>query len=489
MTGWINKKQFQYWLFAGLFISSLATAILTEQFYWTFLPLLFLFFYWAWSSFYSVFALLLLAIPFSFGWSFSSELSTDIPDEFFMWSVMALMLFYGLYFSKSMTPSALRHPLLLLLLFDLFWITLSMAFSTDIIVSLKFLLAKCWYIGAFVFTPLFFFRQEKNIRDATRLIGLSMLLVVCIIMIKHALYGFEFAHINHAVSPFFSNHVIYAALLVCMLPLFFAFYHLSFSKWKKRLIAVAVIILLIALFLSYSRGAWLALLAGLATYWLIKRKLLFTTYILTVFITLGFLFWLKSGDRYLQFAHDYKTTIFHKDFREHLVATYKLKDVSTAERFYRWIAGVRMIKDKILTGYGPNTFYNNYKSYAVPAFKTWVSDNKDHSTVHNYFLLITIEQGIPGLVFFLLLLGGAFFYAQQLYHRVKSRFYKTVAATTGVVLMMIVVVNFLSDLIETDKVGSIFFLCIAVLIGTDVNTKKQSDPAPDIQGIPQTISQ
>ena len=114
-------------------------------------------------------------------------------------------------------------------------------------------------------------------------------------------------------------------------------------------------------------------------------------------------FWIKADDRYLQYAHDYRTTIFHHDFREHLQATYQLKDVSTAERFYRWIAGVRMIKDNALTGYGPNTFYNNYKPYAVPAFKTWVSDNKEHSTVHNYFLLIAIEQGIPGLLFFLLL--------------------------------------------------------------------------------------
>ncbi|MEI9910005.1 MAG: O-antigen ligase family protein [Bacteroidota bacterium] len=207
-------------------------------------------------------------------------------------------------------------------------------------------------------------------------------------------------------------------------------------------------------------------------------------YIASVVIVIATLFWIKADDRYLQYAHDYRTTIFHEDFREHLQATYEFKDVSTAERFYRWIAGIRMIKDNPLTGFGPNTFYNNYKPYAVPAFKTWVSNNPDHSTIHNYFLLIAIEQGIPGLVFFLLLIGAMLYYAQHLYYRAKDIFYKTIAITTGVILVMILTVNFLSDLIETDKVGSLFFLCLSMLVITDSNTRGNAlNSATDIQGI------
>jgi hypothetical protein len=42
-------------------------------------------------------------------------------------------------------------------------------------------------------------------------------------------------------------------------------------------------------------------------------------------------------------------------------------------------------------------------------------------------------------------------------------------------LMMILTVNFLSDLIETDKVGSLFFLCLATLIAIDRNTKGERE--------------
>lgn len=201
-------------------------------------------------------------------------------------------------------------------------------------------------------------------------------------------------------------------------------------------------------------------------------------FVATVFIVSSVL-WLSSNDRYLGYAHDYRTTIFHKNFEEHLVATYKLKDVSTAERFNRWIAGIRMIKDNWLTGYGPNTFYYNYKPYAIPAFKTWVSDNKEHSTVHNYFLLVLIEQGVPGLLFFLLIIGSIFYYAEKIYSQTEDRFYKTAALACGTMTMMIVVVNFLSDLIETDKVGSLFFLCLATLVSIDLKARSQ----PGITGI------
>lgn len=483
MIALLNKKIFLLSLFTGLFICFLLLSILTEQYFWIGIPFAILVFYAGWQQINSLFLLLLFALPFSFEYHFSSELGTDIPDEFLMLMVAALFFLYFFYLPKNLNTTIRRHPLMILLFIYLGWIFLTIFFSTDKIISLKFFLAKLWYIGAFVLAPLIVFQQKESIKSAAKILGISMFVVVIISLLRHAGYGFSFANINDSLFPFFRNHVNYSAMLVCIIPLFFAFHKLAASEKMKLLIKSAVIILLVALFFSYSRGAWLALLVGLVSYWLIRKKKLFIFFVSAVVITLSLLFWIKSNDRYLKFANDYKTTIFHKDFREHLIATYELKDVSTAERFYRWIAGVRMIKDNLLHGYGPNTFYYNYKPYAVPAFRTWVSNNEDHSTVHNYFLLITVEQGIPGLIFFLLLLGSMIYYSQKLFHRSQDIFYKTTAITTGVILMMITVVNFLSDLIETDKIGSIFLLCFAVLIVTDINSGKESEFSPNIQSI------
>jgi len=475
VIGFAHKKNFLFGFFAGLFILIAGMAVFTEQYYLAAVPFLILFFYTGWQNRNAIFFLLLFTLPLSFEYNFSSALGTDIPDEFLMLFVSGLFLAYWLYSPDALPKNILKHPLILFLFIGLCWTMVTVLFSTEQIISLKFLLAKGWYIGAFVLAPLTIFNNKKTISTAAITLTGSMLLITCIALARHSSNGFSFATINKAVFPFFRNHVNYSAMLVCIIPVWFAFFRLSKTKSTKTFIVLAIIVMLFALFFSYARGAWLALVIGLVSYSLIKKRLLAYFYMTAIIITIASLFWIKSNDHYLRYANDYKTTIFHKNFREHLIATYKLKDVSTAERFYRWIAGVRMIKDNWLTGYGPTTFYDNYKGYAVPAFKTWVSKNRDYSTVHNYFLLITIEQGIPGLIFFLLLLGAMLFYAQHLYHRINDIFYKTVALTVGVMLTMIIVVIFLSDLIETDKIGSLFFLCLASLAATDINTRNKLD--------------
>ncbi len=476
MTVADNKSQFLFAALAGIFIAMLGIAVYTEQYFFVAFPFAVLLFYAGWQKRNLFFFLLLASLPFSFEYNFFSGLGTDIPDEFLMLLVSILFFSYWLYSPKAMPKNVFQHPLLLLLLTGMCWMLLTVLFSTNQQVSVKYLLAKGWYIGAFVVAPLIVFKEKKSITIASIVLAGSMMLVTIIALLRHYETGFSFETINDAVSPFFRNHVNYSAMLVCIIPVLVAFFQLSKKKNVKQLLGAAIIIALIALFFSYARGAWLALVAGAVAYWLIKKRLLFYSYIAAIIITISLLFWIKGNDRYLQYAPDYKTTIFHKDFSEHLISTYKLKDVSTAERFYRWIAGVRMIKDNWLTGYGPNTFYNNYKGYTVPAYKTWVSDNPEHSTVHNYFLLTAIEQGIPGLVFFFLLLGVMIYYAQHLYHRITDIFYKTVSAVIGIILSMIIVLNFLSDLIETDKIGSLFFLCLAMLIVTDINTRITKQP-------------
>ena len=130
-------------------------------------------------------------------------------------------------------------------------------------------------------------------------------------------------------------------------------------------------------------------------YWLLRKRWLVYTYIFVLLTGIISVSYLSSSDRYLKFAHDYESTIFHENFEEHLIATIELKDVSSAERFNRWIGGVRMIKDYWATGSGPSTFYPLYKQYTVPAFKTWVSRNEERSTVHNAAAVTNINNSIP----------------------------------------------------------------------------------------------
>ena len=372
------------------------------------------------------------------------------------------------------------HPLIVIIALQIVWTIITVITSTDIVASSKYLLAKGWYLLAFLFLPVSLFKNEKILKRSAVLLLCSMLTAMVIALLRHGQNGWSFEKVNNSVRPFFRNHVNYSALLVFMVPVQIAVLNLFSLKKIRQLLVGMLLITIAAIYFSYARGAWIALIAGLLAYWLAKKKLLFFGFLFFFCTVIAGILWLKSNDRFVKLSVDYKSTIFHSDFKEHLIATYQLKDLSNAERLYRWIAGVRMIKDSWKTGFGPSTFYHQYKSYTLPAFKTYVSKNREQSTVHNYFLLVLIEQGVLGCLLFIFLVATLFWYIQKIYHRTNDRFWKIVMMATASILVMECVVNFLSDVIETDKVGSVFYLCIATIIIADIKTNKSSDLSTNV---------
>lgn len=419
-----------------------------------------------------LFYVLLCSIPWSTEFLFSFGLGTDLPDE----PLMLLMAFASILLCLVQRQRIFRtnvHPILFLLVLQFLWLAITVITSTHVLLSLKYFLAKTWYLLAFVAAPLLLWKDTNIFKRSVTVLFVSMLGVTCVALVRHARLEFSFAQINEALAPFFRNHVNYSALLVFMVPLQVAIFQTNKSKRWRILLVLSFFITLPALYFSFARGAWLALLTGCFSLWLLKKQWLLGAFIFGWLIVAFAIMWLKQNNRYVDFAHDYQTTIFHENFQEHLAATYQLKDMSTAERFYRWIAGVRMVEDSWQTGFGPTTFYQHYKSYTVPVFKTWVSKNREQSTVHNYFLLLLIEQGVIALLLFLALIATAFWYAQRIYHQTTDLFWKRTVAAIAVVLVMQCTLNFLSDLIETDKVGSVFYLCFAALIIADKATRNK----------------
>ena len=419
-----------------------------------------------------LFYLLMFSIPWSVEFNFTPNLGTDLPDEPLMLLASAAVIILIIYRRKKI-QSAKIHPLIFILCLEVVWMLATVATSANIILSLKYSLAKSWYVLAFVALPFFLFQNEKVLKTSLLTLFFSMLIVTMIALIKHGKWNWSFEAVNNSVAPFFRNHVNYSSLLVFMVPLQITGIQLS-QKKLRFIFAVGLFITMVALYFSYSRGAWLALLTGMIAYLLLKKRMLLIAFLIFMVITASAIFWISRNDRFVKFSNDYKTTIFHSDFKAHLIATYKLKDLSNAERIYRWVAGVRMIHGNWQTGVGPSGFYPLYKEYTLPAFKTYVSNNAEHSTVHNYFLLTIIEQGAIGLFLLIALIACVFWYAQNIYHRTKDKFWKLTVAAVASVMVMQCTINFLSDMIETDKAGSIFYLCIVVIMVADYKTRKQT---------------
>jgi O-antigen ligase len=123
-----------------------------------------------------------------------------------------------------------------------------------------------------------------------------------------------------------------------------------------------------------------------------------------------------------------------------------------------------MSQDRPVFGVGPNNFYDYYKSYTVTSFRTWVSRNPERSTTHNYFLFMLVEQGYPALILYAALIWMIFFFGQKVYHRLNDRTDRIILMSAICMLASLFINNFFSELLETDKIGSLFLLGIALIV-------------------------
>ncbi len=476
----LNYYRNQFLIASFLFIVFLVVAIINNNFFWVSVPFIFILFpiifQYTVSYTEQLFWLIIFFLPLSTELNATDSLGLDFPDEPLLMILTGCAILKFIYQPSLFQKHLLKSSLFFIVVIHFCWIIVCCFFSVNLILSIKFLLAKIWYIIPFVVLPQLLMNSISKLKIFALCLLIPMLLVVVQALIRHSFLNFSFEGIKEVLDPFFRNHVNYSAMLICLLAIGVCVKKLiPKNNTSYKWIIIGLVIGIIGLILSYSRGAWLALIVGIITSFLIQKKLLTKTLLIIGIIgTISFSFLLYNKN-YLRFVPDFNSTIFHTDFSEHLQATVNLKDVSNAERFYRWVAAKNMITSKPLFGFGPNNFYNSYKPYSENIFKTWVSKNGDHSTVHNYFLLTALEQGVIGAIIFIILFVSLLWYAQKLYHQLQNEFYRTIALTTGVVVAMIGVVNMLSDLIETDKIGSLFWLCVGMILLLQEKLKQEKE--------------
>lgn len=408
-------------------------------------------------------------------------LSTSLPDEPLMWTFMLLLLVMLAANPRLLPEWFLRHPLTLIVALQYVWMLVTVVFSQELLFSVKFLLAKTWFLSSFFVLPILVFRDKKDFRRGFLLFMVPLVLTVMIIFARHYTMGFGFRRIERAIMHIYYNHVDYSTVMSMFFPVLCVAYPLTKGmKWYWRWALLGIIVFFLpAIYLTYARAAMIAVVFALGIGLAIRLRLVklvmpvFYGAIITVVVLLS------SHNRYLNYYPNLNQTYMHFTFTDHMIATFKGEDMSSMERLYRWIAAVRMSKDRPIVGYGPNSFYYHYKPYAVQSFKTWVSRNPEGSTTHNYFLYMLVEQGWPAMILYAILVMVFFAQAQKVYWRFNDRFYRY--CTLGVAMMFAAgfINNFFSELIETHKVGGMFYLCISLLIVLDRKSKElERDDVP-----------
>ncbi len=420
-----------------------------------------------------IFYLLMAAIPISTEVELPGGFGTDLVSEPLMWLLTLCAIVWFLRHWRSVNLSILKHPISLVLFAHLSWIFVATITSQGFVVSFKYLLAKGWYVIVFYFWASRMLQDERDYKELIWWFFVPMFVAVFWVFTRHASIGFSFELVEYVMGPFFRNHVMYA----CSLAIFLPFVWFATFWYKKRspqwwFLIAGIVLFVVAINFAYTRAAYVALIAAIGMYWVVRFKLTRIA-LLSVALLFGLFVWfLKTQDNWLLFAPDYERAVSHKRFESLLQATTRLEDISIMERVYRWVAATYMIKDRPVTGFGPGNFYFFYKNYTVSSFKTYVSSNPERSGIHNGFLMVAVEQGLPGLFFFLLLVVTAILQGERIFHQCRVRSERRMLAAALLCFMLINMLMLMNDFVETDKIGSLFFLSLAIMVNTDLKNHR-----------------
>lgn len=464
------------------FLAGVAAYVFTGTTLLLFAPLALFYIVLAGIDWRTAYWLMLFCIPLSSQIGFLNDtLSTSLPDEPMMWVLFLLFLVFVSYRPTIIPAWWFADPLVWVVILQYLWLIVAVCSSKVLFLSVKFLIAKSWMLACFFVFPLWIFKEKKDYIKAAALFFIPLLLTMIWATCKHAQDHFTFPTVNRAVAAFYDNHVDYSTVISMFFPFLLVVYPFlkDKPKWIRLLLVLLVLFFLVVILLTYARAAVLAVIFSLVIAAAIRLRLV--NFVMPVFYGLIALLmvYMVRYNKFIDFKPNYERTYMHTDFADHLIATFRGQDMSSMERLYRWIAAVRMSRDEPVTGYGPHAFYYYYKPYTLTLFKTYVSQNPEHSTTHNYFLYMLVEQGWPAMILYAILVVLIFAQAQKIYHRFKDPFYKAVTIALAMSFAACFINNFFSELLENHKIGAMFYLTLALLV---ILNRKSKNRELDVSG-------
>ncbi len=269
------------------------------------------------------------------------------------------------------------------------------------------------FITYLAYASVFFFSSQSFINyERMKILAISIIssavVVSCYGLAQHLGYDFiTWAGRAFEAQRSFStlgNPLILAGFLVTVAPIAAAFSLLfltgkSIQKWVWL---GAVLLILISIWVTFSRGAWLALMIGLLFLFLILRKTVSSSRWITY---IGVLFLVSVLVVGLLTARSAATTNL-------LARAYSSIDPSKgsfATRLEIWKSALRIVRHQSLLGTGPDTFIFKFFKFQTLRYirlqeRIVIADN-----AHSYPLQLASSIGIPGMAIFVALFLLLFF--------------------------------------------------------------------------------
>ncbi len=362
----------------------------------------------------------------------------------------------------------IRHPITLAILFNLSWMLIT-AITSDIpLVSFKFLLSRLWFIIPIYLGGLMLFRSKPNIRIFIWAYVTSLIVVVFYTTWVHAGYSFSEKAGHWVMSPFYNDHTAYGSILALFIPVLFG---LSLDKAVTRrqrfLAAAAMLILIMALYLSFCRAAWVSVVFAIGVLALVKLRIKFKWIALSVIVLMTFFFTFKFEiiDKLDKNKQDASA-----NFIEHIESIMNIStDASNLERINRWQAALRMFAERPVVGWGPGTYQFEYAPFQRSKEKTIISTNLgDHGNAHSEYIGPLAESGLPGLISVVFILITVIYTGLKVYRHAANSQTRLISLSATLGLITYFVHGLINDFLNTDKASVPFWGLVAIIVALDL---------------------
>lgn len=408
-----------------------------------------------------VFIALFFLAPVSFNIeSFTDGFGLYIPTEPLLFGLLLLTIWRSLLNKEF--PSYLKNNLIVISFVSYLVVLLFTGiFSSHPVASFKFLLVKLWFFIPIMAIGTRVFENIRNIRLALWLFVFGMTLVMIYTVICHAMYGFGEKEAHWVMSPFFKDHTIYGAMVAFSL---FIVVGLYWSKKYDLLTSISIIILIlinvIGLYFSYTRAAWLSVVAALGIWFLIHFRVKLVYLVSVCIIALAYLAYNWTDISYSMSKNKMEHTT--ENFGDRLQSSANVSsDASNLERINRWDCALQMFQKRPLTGFGAGTYAFEYAPFQRAANKTIISTNfGDWGNAHSEYLGALAETGIFGFLTFIFFVSMIFYKGIKLYYRLEEHEVKTLVLAMILALSSYFIHAFLNNYLDSDKAAiPIFGIC------------------------------
>ena len=421
-----------------------------------------------------VMLLISFLVPLSIVIEEFEQLALSLPAEPMLAGVMVLFIAKLLYDGKY-DRSIARHPISIVIYCMFIWMIVTTITSEMPVVSIKFIVARLWFVIPAFFVCALLFKKPKNIDWFIWLYIASLCIVVVYTTINHAKNSFDGDSAHWVMSPFYNDHTAYGAALAIYLILAITYAVLPGIKTSRRLLIIGVVaVLSLAMILSSCRAAWVSLVAALAVLICVLLKIKFRWILTTLVILIGLFF---AFQHQIIDALEQNSQDASGDVVENIQSITNIStDASNLERINRWQSAFRLFDERPIFGWGPGTYQFVYAPYQMTKEKTIISTNAgDGGNAHSEYIGPLAEQGVVGSLLVFALVITVVYTGLKAYHKAKNKKAKYLVLGATLAFLSYFVHGFLNNFLDTDKLAVPVWSVAALIVVIDCYYAEQEE--------------